>query len=76
MFQPHEAYDAVFAAMKLTVKFNVVEIAEMRTTKGVCANHLRGDELNHATGTTSRGRISSFSFFTIWLAQDLALQFF
>ena len=29
MLQLHEAHDAVFAAIKLKARFNVVEIAEM-----------------------------------------------
>ena len=64
MFQLHEAYDAVFAAIKLKVKFNIVEIAEMSPEWVFARTTSEGTTLNHATGTTSKRRIGRFSSFT------------
>jgi uncharacterized protein (TIGR02246 family) len=49
-----KAYDAVFAAIKLTVKFNVVEIVEMSPEWVFARTNSAGTTLNHATGTTSK----------------------
>lgn len=49
-----EAYDAVFAAIKLTVKFNVVEIVEMSPEWVFARTNSAGTTHNHATGTMSK----------------------
>jgi hypothetical protein len=46
------------------VKFNVLQIAEMSPEWVLARTTSEGTALNHATGTTSRRRISSFSSFT------------
>jgi uncharacterized protein (TIGR02246 family) len=48
-----EAYDAVFAAIRLTVKFNVAEIVEMSADWVFARTNSAGTTLNHATGETS-----------------------
>jgi uncharacterized protein (TIGR02246 family) len=47
------AYDAVFKAIKLTVKFNVAEIVEMSPEWVFARTNSAGATLNHATGATS-----------------------
>jgi uncharacterized protein (TIGR02246 family) len=49
-----KAYDAVFAAIKLTVKFNIAEIVEMNTDWVFARTNSAGTTLNHATGATSK----------------------
>ena len=48
-----KAYDAVFKAIKLTVKFNVAEIVEMNPDWVFARTNSAGTTLNHATGATS-----------------------
>jgi uncharacterized protein (TIGR02246 family) len=48
-----KAYDAVFKAIKLTVKFNVAEIVEMSPEWVFARTNSAGTTLNHATGATS-----------------------
>jgi ketosteroid isomerase-like protein len=48
------AYDAVFSAIKLTVKFNVVEIIEMSPEWVFARTNSAGTTLNHATGAVSK----------------------
>jgi uncharacterized protein (TIGR02246 family) len=48
-----EAYDAVFAAIRLTVKFNIAEIVEMSPEWAFARTNSAGTTLNHATGKTS-----------------------
>jgi ketosteroid isomerase-like protein len=48
------AYDAVFAAIKLTVNFNVVEIVEMSSEWIFARTNSAGTTLNHATGAVSK----------------------
>jgi uncharacterized protein (TIGR02246 family) len=48
-----KAYDAVFKAIKLTVKFHVAEIVEMSPEWVFARTNSAGTTLNHATGTTS-----------------------
>ncbi len=48
-----KAYDAVFKAIKLTVKFYVVEIVEMSPEWVFARTNSAGTTLNHATGATS-----------------------
>lgn len=48
-----EAYDAVFAAIRLTVKFNVAEVVEMSPEWVFARTNSAGNTLNHATGKTS-----------------------
>jgi uncharacterized protein (TIGR02246 family) len=58
-----KAYDAVFAAIKLTVKFNVAEVVEMSPGWVFARTNSAGTTLNHATGATrARREIRSFSF--------------
>src|SRR5579862_4296779 len=45
-----KAYDAVFKAIKLTVKFNVAEIVEMSPEWVFARTNSAGTTLNHATG--------------------------
>jgi uncharacterized protein (TIGR02246 family) len=47
------AYDAVFKAIKLTVKFNVAEIVELSPDWVFARTNSAGTTLNHATGATS-----------------------
>jgi uncharacterized protein (TIGR02246 family) len=48
-----EAYDAVFKAIKLTVKFEVAEIVEMSPDWVFARTNSAGTTLNHATRKTS-----------------------
>jgi uncharacterized protein (TIGR02246 family) len=48
-----KAYDAVFAAIRLTVKFNIAEIVEMSPEWAFARTNSAGTTLNHATGKTS-----------------------
>jgi uncharacterized protein (TIGR02246 family) len=48
-----KAYDAVFKAIKLTVKFNVAEIVEMSPEWVFARTNSAGTTLNHATGVIS-----------------------
>jgi uncharacterized protein (TIGR02246 family) len=48
-----KAYDSVFKAIKLTVKFNVAEIVEMSPELVFARTNSAGTTLNHATGSTS-----------------------
>jgi uncharacterized protein (TIGR02246 family) len=52
--QLRNAYDAVFAAIKLTVKFNVAEIVEMSPEWLFARTNSVGTTLNHATGKTTK----------------------
>jgi uncharacterized protein (TIGR02246 family) len=47
-----KAYDAVFAAIRLTVKFDVAEIVEMSPDWVFARTNSAGTTLNHATGKT------------------------
>jgi uncharacterized protein (TIGR02246 family) len=49
-----KAYDAVFAAIQLTVKFNVAEIIEMSPDWVFARTNSEGTTLTHATGKTSK----------------------
>jgi uncharacterized protein (TIGR02246 family) len=51
--QVRKAYDAVFAAIRLTVKFNIAEIVEMSPEWVFARTNSAGTTLNHATGRTS-----------------------
>jgi uncharacterized protein (TIGR02246 family) len=48
-----KAYDSVFAAIRLTVKFNIAEIVEMSPDWVFARTNSTGTTLNHATGKTS-----------------------
>jgi uncharacterized protein (TIGR02246 family) len=48
-----KAYDAVFKAIKLTVKFDVAEIVELSPDWVFARTNSAGTTLNHATGKTS-----------------------
>jgi ketosteroid isomerase-like protein len=48
-----KAYDSVFAAIRLTVKFNIAEIVEMSPDWVFARTNSAGTTLNHATGKTS-----------------------
>ena len=48
-----KAYDAVFKAIKLTVKFNVAEIVEMSPEWVFARTNSAGTTLDHASGATS-----------------------
>ena len=48
-----EAYDVVFAAIRLTVKFSVAEVVEMSPEWVFARTNSAGNTLNHATGKTS-----------------------
>jgi uncharacterized protein (TIGR02246 family) len=48
-----KAYDAVFKAIKLTVKFNVAEVVEMSPEWVYARTNSAGTTLNHATGVTT-----------------------
>jgi uncharacterized protein (TIGR02246 family) len=54
LVEVRKAYDAVFAAIKLTVKFNVAEIVEMSPDWVFARTNSAGTTLNHATVATSR----------------------
>jgi len=49
-----KAYDAVFAAIQLTVKFNIAEIVEMSPDWVFARTNSAGTTLNHATGAISK----------------------
>jgi uncharacterized protein (TIGR02246 family) len=58
-----KAYDAVFKAIKLTVKFNVAEIVEVSPDWVFARTNSAGKTLNHATGaTTAEGNQELFIF--------------
>ena len=58
-----KAYDAVFAVIRLTVKFNVVEIVEMSPEWVFARTNSGGTTLNHVTGaTTKEGNQELFIF--------------
>jgi uncharacterized protein (TIGR02246 family) len=58
-----QAYDAVFAAIKLTVKFNIAEIVELSPNWVFARTNSAGTTLNHATGAiTSEGNQELFIF--------------
>lgn len=58
-----KAYDAVFKAIKLTVKFNVAEIVEIGPNWVFARTNSAGTTLNHATGkTTAEGNQELFIF--------------
>jgi uncharacterized protein (TIGR02246 family) len=58
-----KAYDAVFAQIKLTVKFDVAEIVELSPEWVFARTNSAGKTLNHATGaTTSEGNQELFIF--------------
>jgi uncharacterized protein (TIGR02246 family) len=48
-----KAYEAVFKAIKLTVKFNIAEIEEISPEWVFARTNSAGQTLNHATGTVS-----------------------
>jgi uncharacterized protein (TIGR02246 family) len=48
-----KAYDAVFAAIQLTVQFRIAEIVEMSPDWVFARTNSAGTTLNHATGTIS-----------------------
>lgn len=52
--QVRKAYDAVFAAIRLTVKFNIAEVVEMSPHWVFARTNSEGTTLNHATGSTSK----------------------
>jgi uncharacterized protein (TIGR02246 family) len=49
-----KAYDAVFAAIQLTVKFQIAEIVEMSPDWVFARTNSAGTTLNHATGGISK----------------------
>ena len=49
-----KAYDAVFAAIQLTVKFQIAEIVEMSPDWVFARTNSAGTTLNHATGAISK----------------------
>jgi uncharacterized protein (TIGR02246 family) len=49
-----KAYDAVFAAIQLTVKFKIAEIVEMSVDWVFARTNSSGTTLNHATGAISK----------------------
>jgi uncharacterized protein (TIGR02246 family) len=49
-----KAYEAVFAAIQLTVRFNVAEIVEMSPDWVFARTNSEGTTLTHATGKTSK----------------------
>jgi uncharacterized protein (TIGR02246 family) len=51
--QVRKAYDAVFKAIQLTVKFEIAEIVEMSPEWVFARTNSAGQTLNHATGKTS-----------------------
>jgi uncharacterized protein (TIGR02246 family) len=58
-----KAYDAVFAQIKLTVKFDIAEIVELSPEWVFARTNSAGKTLNHATGaTTSEGNQELFIF--------------
>lgn len=58
-----KAYDDVFAAIRLTVKFNIAEIVEMSPEWVFARTNSAGSTLNHSTGkTSSEGNQELFIF--------------
>jgi uncharacterized protein (TIGR02246 family) len=58
-----KAYDAVFAAIKLTVKFDIAEIVELSPKWVFARTNSDGTTLNRATGaTTAEGNQELFIF--------------
>jgi uncharacterized protein (TIGR02246 family) len=58
-----KAYDAVFAAIRLTVKFDIAEIAELSSEWVFARTNSVGTTLNLATGaTTAEGNQELFIF--------------
>lgn len=58
-----KAYDAVFKAIKLTVKFNVAEIVEISPEWVFARTNSAGQTLNHATrGVSAEGNQELFLF--------------
>jgi uncharacterized protein (TIGR02246 family) len=58
-----KAYDAVFKAIKLSVKFNVEEVVEMSPDWVFARTNSAGKTLNHATeATTAEGNQELFIF--------------
>jgi uncharacterized protein (TIGR02246 family) len=58
-----KAYDAVFAQIKLTVKFDIAEIVELSPEWVLARTNSAGKTLNYATGaTTSEGNQELFIF--------------
>jgi uncharacterized protein (TIGR02246 family) len=58
-----KAYDAVFKAIKLAVKFNVEEITQMSPDWVFARTNSAGETLNHATGAiTAEGNQELFIF--------------
>ena len=58
-----KAYDAVFVAIKLTVKFDIAEIVEVSPDWVFARTNSAGTTLNHATGaTTSESNQELFIF--------------
>jgi uncharacterized protein (TIGR02246 family) len=58
-----KAYDAVFAAIRLTVKFDIAEIAELSPDWVFARTNSVGTTLNHVTGaTTAEGNQELFIF--------------
>jgi len=58
-----KAYDAVFKAIKLTVKFNIAEIVEISPEWVFARTNSAGTTLNHASGaTTAEGNQELFIF--------------
>jgi uncharacterized protein (TIGR02246 family) len=51
--QVRKAYDAVFKAIKLTVKFDIAEVVEMSPEWVFARTNSAGKTLNHATGATT-----------------------
>jgi uncharacterized protein (TIGR02246 family) len=49
-----KAYDAVFATIQLTVKFNIAEIIEISPEWVFARTNSEGTTLTHATGKTSK----------------------
>src|SRR5271155_4063198 len=49
-----KAYEAVFAAIQLTVKFNIAEIVEISPEWVLARTNSAGTTLNHATGAISK----------------------
>ena len=49
-----KAYDAVFAAIQLTVKFKIAEIVEMSADWAFARTNSKGTTLNHVSGAISQ----------------------
>jgi uncharacterized protein (TIGR02246 family) len=52
--EARKAYDSIFAAIKLTVKFDVGEVVEMSPEWVFARTNSAGTTLNHATGATRK----------------------